>query len=128
MADFQLQNDLVYTFTIHVEDANGDIVPAPAGDTFSVASSSADLGVATGTDANGNPAVVCTPLVVSGTGYTVTTSDSAGLKVATNVFDIVPDTAPTQLVLDTTNPSTTSQAAPTAPGTSGGTTTPPAGP
>jgi hypothetical protein len=117
MADFQIQNDLVYTFTIHVENAAGALEPAPAGDTFTVVSSApTSLNAVIGADAAGNPAVVVNALVAAGTGYTVTTSDSAGLKVATNLFDIVADVTPTQLVLDTADGTTVSQPVPTAPG------------
>lgn len=125
MADFDLKNDLVYTFTIRVEDAAGDMVPAPTGDTFSVTcSDTASLGVAIGADSSGNPAVVCTPLVPTATAITVTTSDSAGLKVSSNVFDIAADTAPTQIVLDTADAQTAPQAVPTAPAAPAAPTTP----
>jgi hypothetical protein len=117
MANFQLQNDLIYTFTIHVENAAGALEPAPVGDTFTVVSSApASLNAVIGADAAGNPAVVANALVVAGTGYTITTSDSAGLKVAVDTMDIVADTTPTQIALDTVDATTTSQAVPTNPG------------
>src|SRR5579863_2371309 len=62
--NFELANDEVATVTILVRDAAGDVVAAPAGDVFSVASSNAaSLGVAIGADAAGAPAVVMTPMV-----------------------------------------------------------------
>lgn len=117
MANTLIQNDKIYTFTIHVEDASGDLVPAIAGDVYTVVSSNpASLSAVVGTDAAGAPAVVVNALVAAGTDYTVTTSDSSGLKAATNVFDIVADTAPMALVLDLVDATTVAQPVPTAPG------------
>src|SRR5271157_5708430 len=51
-------------FELLTDEASGDPVPAPAGDTFTVVSSNpASLGAAIGATAAGNPAVVLTPLV-----------------------------------------------------------------
>src|ERR1700758_291831 len=62
--NFELKNDTVATITIHAVDAAGDVVPAPAGDVFSVASSdSTKLQADIGADLSGNPAVILTPLV-----------------------------------------------------------------
>jgi hypothetical protein len=116
MPNFELASDEVATATILVRDAGGDIVAAPAGDTFSVASSSPSLGVAIGADVKGAPAVVMTPLVVASPGIQVTVSDSAGLAQFIQVVDIVADTKPVALGLDLANVSETSQPTPTAPG------------
>src|SRR5208337_2235780 len=64
MANFELLNDEVVMIPILTDDASGDPVPAPSGDTFTVVSSNpASLGAAIGATAAGNPAVVLTPLV-----------------------------------------------------------------
>lgn len=116
MPNFELSDDKVATVTILVRDAAGDVVPAPAGDTFSVASSSPSLGVAIGADAAGAPAVVMTPMVQASPGITVTVSDSAGLMAFAQVVDIVPDVAPKAIGLDLANAAEVDQPPPTAPG------------
>jgi hypothetical protein len=116
MPNFELASDEVATVTILVRDAGGDVVPAPSGDTFSVASSSASLGVAIGADAAGNPAVVMTPLVVASPNISVTVSDSAGLAAFVQVVDVVADTKPAAIGLDIANVVEVPQATPTNPG------------
>lgn len=116
MANFEINDDWVVTATIKTTDAAGDTEPVPAGDVFSAASSSPSLGVAIGADANGNPAVVMTPMVQASPNITVTVSDSAGLAMASFVVDIVPDVTPTNIVVDLSGATHTTQATPTAPG------------
>jgi hypothetical protein len=115
--DFQLANDTIATIPILALDAAGAAVPAPTSDTFSVVSSDpTSLGASIGTDASGSPAVVLTPLVQVSPGLTITVSDSAGLTSDAQVVDIVADLAPKAISLDTADATTTTQAAPTAPG------------
>jgi hypothetical protein len=117
MANLQLDSDTIATLTILVYDASGAIVPAPSGDQFSVVSSNpASLGAAIGKDANGNPAVVLTPLVQASPGLSVTVSDSIGLAAFTEGVDIVEDTVPKALGLDLVHAATASQPVPSAPG------------
>jgi len=116
MPNFELASDEVATVTILVRDGAGDIVPAPAGDVFTAASSSPSLGVAVGPDAHGNPAVVMTPMVVASPGISVTVSDSAGLAAFTQAVDIVADKAPKAIGLDIAGAVETPQATPTNPG------------
>lgn len=117
MANYELADDEVLTATILVRNAAGAVVPAPAGDTFSVTSSNAaSLGVAIGADANGAPAVVVTPLVQASPNITVEVTDSAGLTAFSQVFDIVQDTTPKAIGLDLANATLTPQAPPAAPG------------
>jgi len=116
MANYELFNDEVVTVPILTQDAGGDVVPAPAGDTFTVASSSPSLGVAVTALASGAPALVLTPLVQASPGISVTISDSKGLKVATQIVDIVADMSPTNIVLDIADATKVSQPVPTAPG------------
>jgi hypothetical protein len=117
MANFELQDDKVYTIPILTRDAAGDVVAAPAGDTFSVVSSNpASLDATVGADANGAPAVVLTPMVQASPNLTVTVSDSAGLEVDTQGFDIVGDLTPKAIGLDLSGATTTDQPVPTNPG------------
>lgn len=117
MPNFELPNDQVVTITIKTQDASGATVPAPAGDVFSVASSNpASLGAAIGTDANGNPAVILTPLVQASPGLSITVSDADGLAADTQLVDIVPDVTPTNIVLDLADATHTTQPVPTNPG------------
>jgi len=115
--NIQLANDTVETITIVTTDAAGATVPAPAGDTFTVVSSNpASLGAAIGTDKNGAPAVVLTPLVQVSPGLTFTVTDSAGLASDAQGVDIVADLAPKTISLDIADATTAPQAVPTAPG------------
>lgn len=117
MANYELPNDEVDTITIKTQNSAGVTEPVPTGDVFSVTSDHpASLGTAIGTDAGGNPALVLTPLVQVSPGITVTVTDSAGLKMATLVVDIVMDVTPTNIVLDTADATHVSQPVPTNPG------------
>lgn len=117
MANYQLQNDWVAVIPIVAHDAAGDVVPAPAGDTFTVsADDAASLNVAIGTNSAGNPAVVLNALVPLASNVTCTLSDSAGLQVDVFGVDIVEDVTPTALGLDFTAIEHTMQPVPAAPG------------
>ena len=104
------------TATIKTTDAAGNTEPVPAGDVFTASSSSPSLGVAIGTDASGNPAVVMTPMVQASPNITVTVSDSAGLMAASFVVDIVPDITPTNIVVDLADATHATQPTPSNPG------------
>lgn len=117
MANFEIPNDEVWTFTIETANASGTIEPVPVGDVFTVVSSApASLGAAVGTDASGAPAVVVTPLVQLSPSISVTVSDAAGLSSFVQVFDIVADVTPTNIVLDLADGTHVAQPVPTAPG------------
>jgi len=117
MPNYELPNDEIDTITIKTQNAAGTTEPVPTGDVFSVTSSKpASLGTAVGTDKGGNPAIVLTPLVQVSPGITVTVSDTAGLKVATLVVDIVQDVTPSNIVLDTADATHVSQPVPASPG------------
>lgn len=114
MPNYELLNDTVATIPIQTTNSAGAVEPPPAGDTFSATSSSPSLGAAIVT----SPALalVLTPLVQASPGITVTISDSAGLKVATQLVDIVADATPTNVILDLADATTAAQPVPTAPG------------
>lgn len=114
MPNYELFNDTVAAIPIQTTNSQGVVEPPPAGDTFTAVSSSPSLGAAIVT----TPALalVLTPLVQASPGITVTISDSAGLKVATQLVDIVADTTDTNIILDLAGAQTTSQSVPTAPG------------
>ncbi|HEV2100658.1 MAG TPA: hypothetical protein VGR45_17265 [Stellaceae bacterium] len=115
--NFELKNDQVATITIKTTDAAGAVVPAPAGDTFTVVSGTpASLQAAIGTDAGGNAAVVLTPLVDASPGLTITVSDASGLPALSQIVDIVPDLSPTNMILDLADATFAPQAVPAAPG------------
>jgi hypothetical protein len=117
MPNYELPNDEIDTITIKTQNAAGATEPVPTGDVFSVTSDKpASLGTAVGTDKGGNPAIVLTPLVQVSPGIIVTVSDTAGLKVATLVVDIVQDVTPTNIVLDTADATHVSQPVPMNPG------------
>lgn len=116
MPNFELPNDEVVTIPILVDDSSGDPVPAPAGDTFSVTSSSPSLNAIIGATAAGNPAVVINATVKASPGLSFTVSDSAGLTSFTQMVDIVPDTTPSAITLDLADATEVSQPVPTAPG------------
>lgn len=116
MPNFELPNDEIVTITIETTNQAGAVEPYPAGDVFTAASSSPSLGVAIGTDAKGNPAVVLTPLVQASPGIVVTVSDSAGLSSATLTVDIVPDVTDTNIILDVSDATHVAQPVPAAPG------------
>jgi hypothetical protein len=112
MANFELANDEVATIPILVDDAAGNPVPPPTGDTFTVTSSNpASLGAAiSGSN------VVLTPLVQASPGITITVSDSAGLTSFAQLVDIVQDLTPKAITLDLAAATEVGQAVPTAPG------------
>ena len=117
MPNLELLNDTVVTIPIQTQEAAGQVVPAPAGDTFTVVSSnSASLGAAIAADASGNPTLVLTPLVQASPGITVTVSDADGLVQAVQLCDIVADLTPTNVVLDIADETTSPQPVPTNPG------------
>lgn len=117
MANTLLPNDQILTASIHVNDSAGGMEPAPVGDVFTVVSSHpASLNAVLGVDAAGGPAVMMNALVQTGTGYTVTVSDAAGLTSWTGTFDIVADTTPVAIMVDLVDATHTSQPVPTAVG------------
>lgn len=117
MPNYELPNDEVDTITIKTQNTAGVTEPVPTGDVFSVASDKpTSLGAAIGTDKSGNPAIVLTPLVQVSPGINVTVSDTAGLKMATLVVDIVQDVTPTNIVLDTADATHVLQPVPISPG------------
>ena len=123
-----LNNNEVYTIALIDHDANGNVVPMPAGDVVSVAAAgtfAASLSAALDSAGTG---VVLTPMVVesdagnSGGGISIVLTDSAGLtedSATQNIlFDIVvppPGPAVTE-GLDLTNVTMASQPTPSAPG------------
>ena len=117
MASLELSNAVVETITILTRDAAGDVVPAPAGDVFTVVSSNpASLNAVIGADSKGAPAVVINALVQASPGLSFTVSDSAGLAVFTEDVDIVSDLTPKALGLDLANIESASQPIPSNPG------------
>jgi hypothetical protein len=115
MPNYELMDDTIATVPIQTTNDVGVVEPPPTGDTFTAVSSlPASLGVSVVT----SPvlALVLTPLVQASPGITVTVSDSAGLKVATQLVDIVTDTTPTNVILDLAGATTVSQPVPSAPG------------
>jgi len=117
MPNFELPNDEVVTIGIETTNQGGTVEPVPASDVFTVTSSKpASLGAAIGADANGNPAVVLTPLVAASPGLTSTVADSAGLKQAVLIVDVVPDVTDTNILLNVSGATSVAQPVPTAPG------------
>lgn len=113
MSNYELKNDTIATIAIQTKDAGGDVVAPPAGDTFSVASSSPSLGAALSADGN---SVILTPLVQASPGISVTVSDKNGLAQAILLVDIVTDVTPTNIVLDVADATLAPQPTPPAPG------------
>lgn len=126
-----LQSDQITFIHLSAFDAGGNMVPNPSGDVDTVAAGGAfasslnfAVGVMpTGSSDAGDPAVVCTPMVLesdvtnSGGNITLTITSSAGLtQMATKNFDIVRNVAAVSVGLDTTNTAVTSQPAPAAAG------------
>jgi hypothetical protein len=127
-ANIQLKNDQILTLPIVVDDANGDVVPAPAGDVDTVVSNNpaslhAVLGATTVafTLNNvsfpvGSPAAVINALVQVSPGLSFTITDTAGLVADVQGVDIVPDTTPTSINTNPANSTSVPQPVPTAPG------------
>lgn len=116
MPNFELPNDEVVTIDIESTNSAGVVEPLPAGDTFTVTSSSPSLGAAIGVGSAGGPAIVLTPTVQESPNITVTVTDSAGLTQVVLLVDIVQDVTPTNLVLDVADATHVSQPVPAAPG------------
>ena len=117
MPNYELSVAAVASVPIQTLDANGNPVPPPTGDTFTVASSdAAALGVAVGTmpsgPLQGQPAAILTPLTSTPTpGITVTLTDADNLTAGTQVVDLVAD-PPTTDFLDISAAVTTPQTPP----------------
>lgn len=119
VANIQLANDEVLIIPILTDDAAGVPVPPPAGDTFSVVSSSPSLMAVIDTTTlvpAGTPGVKINAAVQVSPGLSFTLSDSAGLTVFVQGVDIVMDTAPKMITLDTAHEVMQSQPVPVAPG------------
>lgn len=115
--NYELPNDEVVTITIKTTNSAGMTEPVPTGDVFTAVSSNpASLNAVIGTDASGNPALVVNALVQASPNISVTVSDSAGLAQDVQIFDIVADVTPTNVVLDLADATHAPQAVPTAPG------------
>ena len=127
MPNTQLPNDAIMSFPILTENANGVMVPAPTGDTYSLSAVAPQLNAVIGTAtfppaASPTPSVNVNALVAlsnptnSGGSLTFTLNDSAGLKpFISNPIDIVADATPAELA-EGGGIITGSQAVPTAPG------------
>jgi len=123
MSTTQLPNDEVLSIPIVVLDADGAVVPAPAGDVFTVVSSDptklgAVVGVMPAGPLAGHPAVAINALIQASTPgvLSITVSDSAGLAIDTMGVDIVADTTPKAIGLDLTDAQAVPQPVPTNPG------------
>jgi len=106
MADYRLDNNKVYTFTIGTKmDATGAPTVPLTGNTFAAVSSDpAAVNVFIGRDANANPAVIANAMVRSASGVTLTVNDTAGSKVCEFVVDVGDEIPPaSDLTLDTVN-------------------------
>ncbi len=128
MANFPLESDAVVAWPILAENAAGTVEAAPAGDVFTVVSSSPSLNAVIGT-ATFPPATTATAAVLTnalvaesdagngGGGFFFTVTDSSGLKSATSqLIDIVIDATPVQLAVGTAPIVVGSQAVPPAAG------------
>jgi hypothetical protein len=113
VANIQLANDEIIEYPIVALDAGGQVVPAPAGDTYTVtngtpASLNSVIGTLSAASRDGIPAgspcVSLNALVATATGITLTVTDSAGLGLFSGAVDIVADLAPKNLGLDVTDP------------------------
>ena len=119
VANIELANDEILIIPILTDDAAGVPVPPPAGDTFSVVSSSPSLMAVIDTTTltpAGTPGVKINATVQVSPGLTFTVSDSAGLTTFVQGVDIVADTTPMAITLDTAHEVMQSQPVPTAPG------------
>jgi hypothetical protein len=118
MANYELANDMVDDIMITVVDGHGDIVPAPAGDVFTVTSSDAatvNAIIATmpsGPNA-GKPSLRINALKQLSTApITLTVSDADGLQSSVLVVDVVADLTPKSITLDVVDAIHTAQAIP----------------
>jgi hypothetical protein len=119
MANIQLANDEILIIPILTDNADGMPVPPPAGDTFSVSSSSPSLSAVIDTTTlvpPGTPGVKINATVQVSPGLSFTVADSSGLMAFTQGVDIVADTTPKLITLDVAHEVVQSQAVPTAPG------------
>jgi hypothetical protein len=117
MANLQLKNDQVMAIGILTIDNMGTVVPAPAGDVFTVTSSNpASLNCVIGTMASGAPAVIINALVQASPGLSFEIADSSGLAVFDEGVDIVEDFTPAATGLDIANAEVSAQPVPTAVG------------
>lgn len=120
MANFELNNDEVYSIPILVDNAGGTPVSPQAGDAFSAVSS---IPGSLGVSVSGSVLIV-TPLVTlhenpaapAPPDLFVTISDSAGNSSYIQVFDIVADQTPKAISLNLAGASVIPQPVPTAPG------------
>ena len=91
---------------IQTKDAEGNIVPPPAGDTFTAASSDPSItpsvGVMPSGPLQGQVAAVLVAGATEAQNVTITVSDADGLTQATQVCDVVAG-APKSIFLDVTD-------------------------
>lgn len=112
MANFPLNNDEILTITVKAVNSGGAFEPIPAGDTFTATVDNPAVGNAVmGVDAAGNVAVLVNAMTQGGT-WTLTVTDSAGLKAISQTFDNVADATPTALALDLADATHTAQPVP----------------
>jgi hypothetical protein len=126
MADIPLNNNQVSTIPLVYRDQAGAVVPKPAADVASAATTgphAASLGVTMVALPSGQAAVQLTPMVAEsdaangGGGIGLDLTDTAGLPMEQSyTFSISPNLSPTALDLDTAAMTTVPQAAPAAPG------------
>lgn len=117
VSNIALKSNEVLKFAILVMDADGAVMAAPPGDTFTAMSHSpAELEVTIGTMAHGAPAVVLTPLVHAAVNLKFEVHDSLGLKMFEDTVTISTD-APkaTAIGLDLMEPESSAHTMP-APG------------
>jgi len=120
MANYELANDSVDDLMITVVNNLGVIVPAPAGDVFTVVSGDAAMVNAIIATMPSGPHVGTPSLrmnalkQLSTAPVTVTVSDSSGLQNATLIVDVVADLTPKSITLDVVDAIHTPQAVPPA--------------
>ncbi len=106
--NYELANDMIDDIPIVVMDAAGALVPAPAGDVFTVVSSEipevfvhAVIGTMPSGPAIGAPSLRINALMQLSTApVTLTISDADGLQSFTLVVDVVADLTPKTIALD----------------------------
>jgi hypothetical protein len=86
-ANFQVLDDLVYTFQLTCVNQSGASVSCPTGTTWTATCSSA---TACNARANGNTLII-TPLVKASPGLVATVTSNNSVTTATLTFDIVTD-------------------------------------